>query len=465
MNNTSLLLAIDWANAGTKAAQLVLSLSLIVIVHEFGHYLPSKLFKCRVEKFFLFFDPWFALVKKKIGDTVYGIGWLPLGGYVKISGMVDESMDKEQMSQPPQPWEFRSKPAWQRLIIMVGGVTMNILLAFFIYAMILFTWGQKKLPISSLSYGVEVTDSLMYDIGFRNGDKILSVNGQEINYFEELPEKILMGGGSQVDIIRNDAHQSINIPTAIIGKLSERKRNGLLFFLPRVPVIADMIPDTTNAYKAGLKRFDQITTVDGISTPFFEEFRKALYAHKGERVSLTVERKGVTDTLYANVNQDGKIGFALLGGYELDRMDSLGLIHIEKTQFSFFESFPAGVQLAGEKLKSYVEQFKKIFSPKTEAYKTVGGFKAMGSVFPSMWDWQSFWMITAFFSIALAFMNILPIPALDGGHVLFTLLEMVTGRKPSQKVLEYAQVVGMVIILALVIYVNGNDWFGWGKGR
>ncbi len=465
MNNNSLLLAIDWANAGTKAAQLILSLSLIVIIHEFGHYLPSKLFKCRVEKFFLFFDPWFALVKKKIGDTVYGIGWLPLGGYVKISGMVDESMDKEQMSQPPQAWEFRSKPAWQRLIIMLGGVTMNILLAFFIYAMILFTWGQKKLPISSLSYGVEVTDSLMYNIGFRNGDKILSVNGQEINYFEELPEKILMGGGSQVDIIRNDAHQSINIPTAIIGKLAERKRNGLLFFLPRVPVIADMIPDTTNAYKAGLKRFDQVTTVDGISTPFFEEFKKALYAHKGERVSLTVERKGATDTLYANVNQDGKIGFALLGGFELDRLDSLGLIHIEKTKFSFFESFPAGVQLAGEKLKSYVEQFKKIFSPKTEAYKTVGGFKAMGSVFPSMWDWQSFWSITAFFSIALAFMNILPIPALDGGHVLFTLLEMITGRKPSQKVLEYAQVVGMVLILALVIYVNGNDWFGWGKGR
>ncbi len=465
MNNTSLLLAIDWANAGTKAAQLILSLSLIVIVHEFGHYLPSKLFKCRVEKFFLFFDPWFALVKKKIGETTYGIGWLPLGGYVKISGMVDESMDKEQMSQPPQPWEFRSKPAWQRLIIMVGGVTMNILLAFFIYAMILFTWGQRKLPISSLSYGVEVTDSLMYNIGFRNGDKILSVNGQDINYFEELPEKVLMGGGGQVDIIRDGVHQSIQIPTAILGKLAERKRNGSLFFLPRVPVIADMVPDSTNAHKAGLQRFDQVTTVNGISTPFFEEFKKALYAHKGERVSLTIERKGATDTLYADVNPDGKIGFALLSGFELDKLDSLGLIHIEKTQYSFFGSFPAGVQLAGEKLKSYVGQFKKIFSPKTEAYKTVGGFKAMGSVFPSMWDWQSFWMITAFFSIALAFMNILPIPALDGGHVLFTILEMISGRKPSQKVLEYAQVVGMVIILALVIYVNGNDWFGWGKGR
>ncbi len=463
MNNTTLLLAIDLANAGIKAAQLILSLSLIVIVHEFGHYLPAKLFKCRVEKFFLFFDPWFALVKKKIGDTVYGIGWLPLGGYVKISGMVDESMDKEQMSQPPQPWEFRSKPAWQRLIIMVGGVTMNVLLAFFIYAMILFTWGQKKLPISSLSYGVEVTDSLMYNVGFRNGDKIFSVNGQDINYFEDIPEKVLMAGGGHVEIIRDGVQQTINIPTAILGKLAERKRNGSFFFYPRIPVIADIIPDTSNAFKAGLKRFDQITAVEGIATPFYEEYKKAMNAHKGQMVTLTVERKGVVDTLHASVISDGTLGFLRL--YFLDTMDSLGLIKFEKTQYSFFESFPAGVKMAGDKLKSYIDQFKKIFSPKTEAYKRVGGFKAMGSVFPSMWDWQSFWTITAFFSIALAFMNILPIPALDGGHVLFTLLEMITGRKPSQKVLEYAQVVGMVLILALVIYVNGNDWFGWGKGR
>jgi regulator of sigma E protease len=272
-----------------------------------------------------------------------------------------------------------------------------------------------------------------------------------------------MAGGGHVEIIRDGVQQSINIPTAILGKLAERKRNGSFFFYPRIPVIADIIPDTSNAFKAGLKRFDQITAVEGISTPFYEEYKKAMNAHKGQMVTLTVERKGVVDTLHASVLSDGTLGFLRL--YFLDTMDSLGLIKFEKTQYSFFESFPAGVKMAGDKLKSYVEQFKKIFSPKTEAYKTVGGFKAMGSVFPSMWDWQSFWMITAFFSIALAFMNILPIPALDGGHVLFTLLEMITGRKPSQKVLEYAQVVGMVLILALVIYVNGNDWFGWGKGR
>ncbi|HEY8733811.1 MAG TPA: RIP metalloprotease RseP [Puia sp.] len=463
MNNTSLLLAIDWADAGVKAAQLILSLSLIVIVHEFGHYLPSKLFKCRVEKFFLFFDPWFALVKKKIGDTVYGIGWLPLGGYVKIAGMVDESMDKETMSQPAQPWEFRSKPAWQRLIIMLGGVTMNILLAFFIYAMILYTWGQKKVPLSSLAYGVSVQDSLMYKIGFRNGDKILSVNGKEITYFDDLPEKILMGGGGPVDLIRDGVHQTIDLPTALIGKLVERKKNSSVLFLPRIPVIADLVPDTSKAYKAGLRHLDQIATVEGISTPFYEEYKKAIDAHKGQPVTLTVDRKGKVDTLHATVNADGTLGFFRLGDPEV--LDSLGLIRIEKTQYGFFASFPAGMHLAVEKLRSYVSQFKKILSPKTEAYKGVGGFKAMGSIFPPMWDWQSFWTITAFFSIALAFMNILPIPALDGGHVLFTVLEMVTGRKPSQKLLEYAQVAGMVVLLALMIYVNGNDWFGWGKSR
>ena len=457
------MLAIDWSNAGIKAAQLILSLSLIVIVHEFGHYLPSKLFKCRVEKFFLFFDPWFALVKKKIGETVYGIGWLPLGGYVKIAGMVDESMDKEQMSQPAQPWEFRSKPAWQRLIIMLGGVTMNVLLAFVIYAMILFTWGQKKVPMDSLTNGVEVTDSLMYHIGFRDGDKILSVNGDPIEYFDDLPKKILLGGGGHVEIIRDDVHQNIDLPTALIGKLVERKKNSPVLFLPRLPALADIIPDSNNAYKAGLKRFDQIATVDGISTPFYDEVKKALYAHRGQMVDITVDRKGAVDTLHVQVTPEGTIGFYRL--LDFQSLDSMKLIRIEKTEYGFFASFPAGVHLAGETLSSYIDQFKKILSPKTEAYKGVGGFKAMGSIFPSMWDWQSFWNITAFFSIALAFMNILPIPALDGGHVLFTVLEMITGRKPSQKLLEYAQIVGMVLLLGLMIYVNGNDWFGWGRTR
>ena len=377
--------------------------------------------------------------------------------------MVDESMDKEQMKLPPQPWEFRSKPAWQRLIIMIGGVTMNVLLAFVIYAMILYTWGQRKMPMSGLTYGVSVTDSLMYNVGFRNGDKILSVNGKPIVYFDDLPEKILMAGGGKVEIIREGVHQNIDLPTAIIGQLVERKRNSPVLFVPRIPVLANIVPDSSNAYKAGLKRFDQITTIDGIATPFYDEFKKAINAKKGQAITMTVERKGVVDTLHANVKADGTLGFVLLGDPEI--LDSMGFIHIEKTEYSFFGAFPAGVHLAISKLNSYINQFKQILSPKTEAYKGVGGFKGMASIFPPMWDWQTFWTITAFFSIALAFFNILPIPALDGGHVLFTLLEMITGRKPSQKVLEYSQVAGMVLLLAIMIYVNGNDWFGWGKSR
>ncbi|MFI5124516.1 MAG: RIP metalloprotease RseP [Chitinophagales bacterium] len=461
MNNTPILMAINWADAGIKAVQLILSLSLIVIVHEFGHYIPAKFFKCRVEKFFLFFDPWFALVKKKIGETVYGIGWLPLGGYVKIAGMVDESMDKEQMKQPPQPWEFRSKPAWQRLIIMIGGVTMNVIMAFAIYAMILYTWGEKKIPMSGLTYGVSVTDSLMYEMGFRNGDKIISVNGEPVVYFDDLPKKLLLG--ENVELERDGVKQTIHLPVNMLGKLIEKKRTGQFLFLPRVPVIADVIPDSLNAYKAGLKRMDRILTVNGISTPFYEEYKNVMDVHKGQNVALTVERNGMVDTLHADVRPDGTLGFFRVA--DMETLDSLGLVRIERKQFGFFASFPAGIQLAGETLKSYIDQFKKILSPKTGAYKGVGGFKAIGSIFPSMWDWQSFWTITAFLSIALAFMNILPIPALDGGHVLFTLLEMITGRKPSQKLLEYAQVVGMVLLLGLMIYANGNDWFGWGKGK
>jgi len=456
-----ILLAIDWANVGIKAFQLILSLSIIVIVHEFGHYLPSKIFKCRVEKFFLFFDPWFALVKKKIGDTVYGIGWLPLGGYVKISGMIDESMDKQQMSQPAQPWEFRSKPAWQRLIIMVGGVTMNVLLAFAIYAMVLFVWGEKKIPMSSVTNGISIADSLMYDIGFKDGDKIISINDEPIVYYDDILKKLFLG--ERVRIERNAQEQTITLPVNLIGKLVEKKRSGLPLFIPRIPVIVDVVPDTSNASKAGLKRYDKIVSVDSVHAEFFDEYKKIMDKRKGQQVQLVVLRNNAMDTLRAQVTKDGTLGFLRLNDPE--SLDSLGYIKIERKKYGLFESFPAGIRLAGENLKSYIDQFKKILSPKTEAYKGVGGFKGMGSIFPSIWDWQSFWTITAFLSIALAFMNILPIPALDGGHVLFTVLEIVTGKKPSQKVLEYAQVVGMILLLALMLYANGNDWFGWLKGK
>jgi regulator of sigma E protease len=456
------LLAINWANAGTQAAYLLMSLSILVILHEFGHYLPAKLFGCRIEKFFLFFDPYFAIVKKKIGETVYGIGWLPLGGYVKISGMVDESMDKEQLKQPAQPWEFRSKPAWQRLIIMLGGVTVNLFLAFFIYAMILFVWGEQKLPIANVKDGISVTDSLMYDMGLKDGDKILAVNDKPVTYFEDIPVKLLVG--ETVTVERNGKQETINLPVDMLGSLSEKKRSGIPFFLPRIPVIINFVPDTSSAKKAGLLPMDKIIAVDSIATPFFDQYRTVMSRKKGELVKLTVDRSGKDTVLNAQINKDGTLGFARYVAF--DDLDSLGIVKLQNKKYGFFEAFPAGTRLAVNKLNDYISQFKKILSPKTGAYKGLGGFKSMGSIMPKQWgDWQDFWSITAFLSIILAFMNLLPIPALDGGHVLFTLIEMATGRKPSDKFLEYAQIAGMVLLLGLMVYANGNDWFGWGKGR
>jgi regulator of sigma E protease len=455
------LLAINWGLVGIKAAQLILSLSLIVILHEFGHYLPAKYFKCRVEKFFLFFDPWFALVKRKIGETVYGIGWLPLGGYVKISGMIDESMDKDALSQPAQPWEFRSKPAWQRLIIMIGGVTVNVLMAFVIYAMILFVWGERKVPMDSIKNGISMTDSLMYDLKFKDGDKILAVDNDPVVYYDDIFKKLILGKTVQIE--RDGQKQVIELPKNFIGKLVEKKGKSRFLFAPRVPVIAYLVPDTSSAAKAGLKKNDKIVGIDSARFNYFDEYKKIINGLRGRSINLIVERNGQLDTLQTTVSKDGNLGFFKVEDFE--SLDSMGLIKIEKKAYGFWESFPAGVGLAFETLGNYIGQFKKILSPETGAYKGVGGFGSMGAIFPSVWDWQSFWQITAFFSIALAFMNLLPIPALDGGHVLFTLVEMITGRKPNQKFLEYAQVVGMVLLLALVLYANLNDWFGWGKGK
>lgn len=457
------ILAINWSNVGLQAGQLLLALSILVILHEFGHYITAKWFKCRVEKFFLFFDPWFALIKKKIGDTVYGIGWLPLGGYVKISGMVDESMDKEQLKQPPQPWEFRSKPAWQRLIVMLGGVIMNILVAFVIYAFILMIWGEKKIPTASMKYGVHVADSTLYKIGIRNGDKILSVDGEPIDDYERLRRKILLG--SSMTIMRGDKEVKLNLPVDLIGQLVENRNKSVDGFVePRRPAIVFFVADTSTAYKAGLRKDDQLIGIDSARFEFFDELQNHLEEKKGKTVLLTVLRNGQETTLSVPVSNEGKIGFNPYGATGYQQMDSLGWLKLNVTKYSFFSAFPAGVRKAGTELKFYIDQFKKILNPKTGGYKGVGGFKAMGSIFPKNgWDWESFWRITAFLSIVLAFMNLLPIPALDGGHVMFTLWEMITGRKPNEKFLEYAQIVGMVLLLGLMLYANGNDWFGWGK--
>ena len=457
------LLVIEWSSVGLKAAQLLLSLSILVILHEFGHFITAKWFKCRVEKFYLFFDPWFSIFKKKVGDTEYGVGWLPLGGYVKISGMVDESMDKEQMKLPAQPWEFRSKPAWQRLIIMIGGVTVNILLAFIIYAMILMVWGEKNIKADSLKYGISFNDPIFKELGFKNGDKILAVDGKHIDDYTDVLKKLLVVD-SNVTIEREGKQMQLAMPVDLIGKLVEkRKKSDKPIISPRVPVIVLDIYDTSIAYKNGLRKGDLIVSIDSVNTQFRDQFDAAMEQRKkGAAISLIVNRNNSNITIATTLQEDGIVGF---GAPNLpEQYDSLGIYKYTEKKYSFFAAIPAGIKRAGSELSFYIDQFKKILSPKTGAYKGIGGFKAMGSVFSGNgWDWEHFWTITAFFSIVLAFMNLLPIPALDGGHVLFTLIEMITGRKPSEKFLEYAQVVGMFILLALMLYANGNDWFGWGK--
>jgi regulator of sigma E protease len=456
----SLILTITASELGIKAAQLILSLSILIIFHEFGHFITARWFKCRVEKFYLFFDPWFSFFKKKVGDTEYGVGWLPLGGYVKIAGMIDESMDKEAMKHPPQEWEFRSKPAWQRLIIMIGGVTVNVILAFIIYAMILFVWGEKKIPMSSLKNGIWVTDSLLYNSGLRNGDKIISINEQPVDYFEQINAAVITGNVIRVE--RNGQVQTISLPVNLIEQLVEGKQKRGLLVMPRVPAIIGKLSPNDSGYaaQAGLKEGDIVKAVDGSAVNYFDEMSPLINAKKNSTVLLSINRKGEKLDLISKVNADGKIGIPVLTNEEYDEM---GVLKIERKKYGLFEAFPAGVAKTFQKLGFYVDQFKLILNPDTGAYKGVGGFKSMGSIFPETWNWESFWNITAFFSIVLAFMNLLPIPALDGGHVLFTLLEMITGRKPSQKFLEYAQMAGMVILFGLLIYANANDFLGWNK--
>ncbi len=456
------LLAIDWSGVWVQVGQLLLALSILIILHEFGHYITARWFGCRVEKFFLFFDPWFALVKKKIGDTMYGIGWLPLGGYVKISGMIDESMDKEAMKQPPKSYEFRSKPAWQRLIIMLGGVIMNVLVAFVVYAFVLMVWGEKRTPMNSIQHGVWLQDSLMYEIGLKNGDKILAVNDKPVDYFENLGAQVILG--NKILIEREGKQQELVLPVNLIEKLIESRRKKGLLLERRVPAVVGSYEgkgmDTLYGKIAGLQEMDKIVAIDSTPIVFYDEMAGLLAKRKNEEVNLSVERNGQIIELTSRVNADGKIGIPLL---EDKQYQDMGVFNTEVRKYGFFAAFPAGVRKTGEKLKFYIDQFRLILNPETGAYKGVGGFKAIGSVFPTYWSWEAFWNITAFLSIILAFMNLLPIPALDGGHVMFTLYEMISGRKPNEKFMEYAQMVGMILLLGLMLYANGNDWFGWGR--
>ena len=429
-----------------QAAQFFLSLSFLIVLHELGHFIPAKLFNTRVEKFYLFFDPYFSLFKKKIGGTEYGIGWLPLGGYVKISGMIDESMDTEHLNAEPQPWEFRSKPAWQRLIIMVGGVVVNMLLAMVIYAMILFTWGDDYLKTENLMYGVECSD-LAKEIGFQNGDKILTIDGVYYENFSDIPEAILISGASEVLVQRNSETVSISIPSNLIEQFIDKNESG--FIGMAWPYIAQKFDDSSVAEASGVLAGDQLIALNGQEALYFSDYVKTLPSLAGQEVQLSVLRG--LDTLHYNMilGETGKIGVYYVPPSEL--------ISFDHRDYGFFESFPAGTAMAMDKLDSYVQQMKLIFNPETGAWKGLGGFISIGKQYSPEWDWRSFWSFTAFLSIILAFMNILPIPALDGGHVMFLLGEMITGRKPSDKLLEYAQVTGFLILIALLLLANGND--------
>lgn len=429
-----------------KILQLLLSLSILVIFHEAGHFLAAKIFKTRVEKFYLFFNPWFSIFKFRQGETEYGLGWLPLGGYVKISGMIDESMDKDQMKQPPQPWEFRSKPAWQRLIIMIGGVTVNVLLAFAIYIGILFTWGETYLPTSEVNkYGIAV-DSLGMEMGLRNGDKILYLDGEVVEDFYKIPVQLILEEVRTVTVEREGEVVDVTVPAGFLGKLIKQESPDLIS--ARFPFRVEAFPEGSAAQKAGLEEGDKIISVNGQPVGYFNEFASIIRENRGTTVSMRVVREQDTLAYSVPVSEKGMIGIKTdLGRY----------LEIKSRDYSLLEAIPAGFAKTFKGITGYLKQLRLLFSPEIRAYESVGGFITIGNIFPATWDWQSFWRLTAFLSIMLAILNLLPIPALDGGHVMFLLYEIITGRKPSDRFMEYAQVAGMIILFALLIFANGND--------
>jgi regulator of sigma E protease len=428
-----------------RVAQFILSLSILIILHELGHFIPAKLFKTRVEKFYLFFDPWFSLFKRKKGETEYGIGWLPLGGYVKISGMIDESMDREQMKLPPQPWEFRSKPTWQRLIIMIGGVVVNMLLGIVIYIGLLYVNGDKYLNNKDVKFGIQV-DSLAYQMGLRDGDKIVSVEGKTVENFEKIPLEIILSQAKTIEVMRDEKSQIVAVPSGIIAKMISKPSE---FIFPRFPFTVEDFPVGSVGQKAGLMKGDKLIAINEISTPYFNDFKRELQKNKNKNIQISVIRNNKNITINATVPETGLLGIV--------PSPISNFITLTSKNYTFFEAIPAGTQKAFKTVSDYVSQFKLIFNRETKGYESLGGFVSIAKVFPNEWDWSKFWSLTAFLSIVLAFMNILPIPALDGGHVLFLLYEIITKRKPNEKFLEYAQTAGMILLLSLLIFANGND--------
>ena len=435
-----------------KLGQFLLSLSLLIVLHELGHFIPAKLFKTRVEKFYLFFDVKYSLFKKKIGETEYGIGWLPLGGYVKISGMIDASMDKEQMALPPQPWEFRSKPAWQRLIIMLGGVTVNFILAFIIYIGMAFAYGDLYISNSDLKDGVWITNPVIEKSGLKTGDKIVSVDGVKVERFHELNEKILLG--KEVVVNRNGSEQKIVLPVDFINQLMDGKKISVVEL--RLPFIVSAIEEKS-ANKNAVQPKDIFTSFNGVPVKYADQVIAAVKELKGKTVPATVKRDNKEVAISIVVNDSSKLGIQYAGRLPYDNIKKLGLYPISKQEYGFFESFPVGIERGKSQLVGYGKQLQMIFNPKTGAYKGVGGFKAIFDIFPATWSWEAFWTITALLSIMLGVMNLLPIPALDGGHVMFLLYEIISRKKPSDKFMENAQMVGFVLLISLLLFANGND--------
>jgi len=433
-----------------KAIQLILSLSVLVIIHEFGHFAAAKIFKTKVEKFYLFFNPWFSLFKFKYGETEYGIGWLPLGGYVKIAGMIDESMDKEQMAKPAEPWEFRSKPAWQRLIIMLGGVIMNVVLAMVIYIAMVASYGEEYLPNSSVKYGIQV-DSIGQALGLQNGDKILYLDGKEIEDFMKIPSTIILDGIKDIQIKRGDQTLDIPVSEKFKGDLIASGKPG--FIMPRMPVRISGFTKNSVAESAGIQKGDWIQSINGSKVQFFDQFeifRDSVKANIGHEINVEVLRGDELLSYQMQVPESGLVGFSAAGDLNMD-------FELESHKYSFLEAIPVGIHKAISTIDNYLKQLKILFNPEMKAYKSVGGFGTIANIFPPTWDWIKFWSLTAFLSIMLAVLNILPIPALDGGHVMFLLYEIIARRAPSDKFMEYAQMVGMFLLLALLVFANGND--------
>lgn len=444
-----MLLAIDWASVGVKAGQFILSFSILVVLHELGHFLPAKWFGCRVDKFYLFFDPWFSLFKKKKGDTEYGLGWIPFGGYVKIAGMIDESMDKEQLKKPAEPWEFRSKPAWQRLIIMVGGVVVNILLAIVIFIGITWYWGDEQLPVKNLKYGVHV-DSLGKSIGLKDGDNVVAMDGKTIENFGSIESELVLTEAKKLTVIRNGQSVEIMVPESFMQKIVEQKKfSGML--VPQYPVIVDSVSNTAVFNSGELRKGDTLIAMNGKPFTYYQEFDQLKKSAANTVAQLTAIRGKDTVQIKALVNDKGAIGF-----FQVSPLTILGTEHI---QYDLMASIPIGFTRCWETLDRYVTGLKQLFTGKVNASDSLGSVISIGNTFPGVWDWERFWTLTGIFSIVLAFMNILPIPALDGGHALFTLYEMVSGRKPGDKFMEYAQMSGMILLMGLMAYALGLDFW------